>query len=380
MSARKTTAFAAMGFALIAGLSTAVAPLTGQDLNSRLGLAIAPGIGWGQGQQWQLGVQVQNTTTGVVLTQVLPGSPAANGGLRVGDRILAVGGHQVGYVDGRLVDLGDEINQHIGPNGQITLLVFNAQQGQVQSGPLTLTSTGGNLQGTAVVQGGSVRLSRQAMMTVQMRDTSHNHWTGVVVAQTSVRAWRSPISFQLAYNPTQVYPGHRYAIDAEITDQGRVVYRTNTPAVFVPGAGNNAITLVLTPAAIQVPGVGVPGTGIPGVGVLPGGGGVYFPYDQVNGWYQSYLGRQPTAQELQSWQQHVQQGRPVNDIQAYLLGSSEYYDRQRNDPNQYLRGVYQSLRGREPTPQQLQDWRQQYDRTGGVRSRFVQQQLQTQGR
>ena len=208
--------------AMLGGAAPSAA--SGQSLNPRLGLAggVQPGYGWQNKPQWQLGVQVQNTTTGVVLTQVLPGGAAANGGLRVGDRILAAGGHQVGYVDGRLVDLGDEINQHINPRGQVTLLVFNTQLGQVQSGPLTLQSSGGVIQGTAVGSGGP--RPSVAAGGAERADAGHQPQSldrGVVVAQTSVHCGRSPVSFQLAYNPAQVFQGHSYAIEAEVVDQGR---------------------------------------------------------------------------------------------------------------------------------------------------------------
>src|SRR5262245_48925094 len=76
---------------------------------------------WQQGNRWRLGVDIQNTTTGVLITQVLPGGAAANGGIAPGDRVLAVAGHQVGYVDGSLVDIGDEVNQHVTPDGKITM-------------------------------------------------------------------------------------------------------------------------------------------------------------------------------------------------------------------------------------------------------------------
>jgi uncharacterized lipoprotein YbaY len=330
---------------------------------------LRPGMpgGGGFGGGWQLGVSVQNTTTGVLLTQVLPGSAAANNGLVVGDRILAVGGHQVGYIDGRLVDLGDEINQHIGPTGQVTLLVHSARTGQVQAGPFTLTSAGGVLRGTAVYQGAGIRLSRNAVLNVTLRDASHN-WSGVVVAQTTVpRADRSPVQFQLNYNPSQCHVGHQHVLEAEVVDNGQIVLRTAAPAAVNP-SNPAAVAIVLTPFATPL------GGGV--IGSIPPGGRVVIPYDQINQWYSGYLGRQPTQQELRSWESHIQQGRPVTDIQSYLLGSTEYYDRQRNDPNIYVRGAYKSIYGQDPNAQQMQQWQQRYQQSGGVRSQFIQQMLQ----
>lgn len=311
---------------------------------------------WGnpnwQGNRWQLGVSVQNTNTGVVLTQVSPNGAAANGGLTIGDRILAVGGHQVGYVDGKLVDLGDEINLHISPNGQVNLLILTAR-GVLQEGALTLISSGSAIEGAAYFPGGEP-LSSQAVMNVRMLDTTYNHWNGVEVYRWSVqRVDRSPFGFRLTFGVDQIARGHNYVLEAEIVDRGRVLYRTTQATAVDPGKGR--VALSLTPVSL----VSRP--------VL---------YDQVNNWYQSYLGRQPTEQELHSWQSHINRGQPVSDVQSYLLGSTEYYSRYRDDNDQYLIGVYRSLYGVDPNPQTLATMRQQYDQSNGIRSQFVQQMMQ----
>ena len=340
--------------------------LIGSTVDAQWQQNVGGNSNWQPGNRWQLGVQVQNTNTGILLTQVIPGSAAANQGLLVGDRILAVGGQQVGYVDGRLVDLGDEINRHISPTGQITLLVLTAR-GQLRSGPLKLASTSGVIQGTAMFQGGVRQVSPQAVMNLRMLDITHDYASGSVVAETSApRANRSPFDFELMYDPTRVYSGHRYAIAAQVVDRGQIVYQTQQPVVFVPSSSKVLITLA--PFAAQAPDTG---------GTQPGWGQVVMPYNQVIQWYQTYLGRSPTQQELNAWANHLNRGQPVTDIQSYLLSSSEYYDRHQNNPDLYLRGVYRSLYGSDPTPQQLQAWRYQYDQMNGARSQFVQQLVQT---
>ncbi|MEZ6064617.1 MAG: YbaY family lipoprotein [Planctomycetaceae bacterium] len=317
--------------------------------------------GWQQPNRWQLGVAVQNTQTGVVVTQVLPGSVAANVGFSVGDRILAVAGHQVGYVDGRLVDLGDEVAQHVGPNGDISMLVLTARGG-LQSTNISMAASGSVIRGTAMLTG-LVNLSRQTVLQVTMRDASHNQWGSAIVAQTTVPAkGGNPIAFELPYTANQVFPGHRYAIEAELVDRGRVLQRSVNPAIVVPGANQQPVALVLQAATAP----------------LPGGGNVAIPYDQIRQWYRSYLRRDPTAQELATWQNHLQSGRSLADVQTYLLGSSEYDDRHQNDPQQYLRNVYTELNGADPTQQQMQAWQQQLEQSGGARSRVIQKLRQPQ--
>ncbi len=63
----------------------------------------------------QLGVVLENTTTGVVIQSVLPGSIAEANGLGVGDVIVAVSGYQVGIVNDKVYDAVDEIQKRMGP-------------------------------------------------------------------------------------------------------------------------------------------------------------------------------------------------------------------------------------------------------------------------
>ena len=76
---------------------------------------------------WKLGVWARNTETGVVVTRVAPGSAAAREGLEPGDRIVSVGGYQVGYVSNLLYPLGFELNRHAGSRGDVLLLVQNVR-------------------------------------------------------------------------------------------------------------------------------------------------------------------------------------------------------------------------------------------------------------
>jgi predicted metalloprotease with PDZ domain len=58
---------------------------------------------------YRLGINVQNSPTGVLVASVSPGSLAQSVGIEPGDTIVCVSGYQVGYVGDRLFDLGDEI-------------------------------------------------------------------------------------------------------------------------------------------------------------------------------------------------------------------------------------------------------------------------------
>ncbi|MCS7470268.1 PDZ domain-containing protein [Stieleria sp. ICT_E10.1] len=84
-------------------------------------------------RRWILGVRSTPTAAGCVVTAVLPGSAAERCGLAVGDRILTVGGQQVGLLGDRLIRLDQAIDS--ASSRQTCLLVQRGGSGMVQ--PLT---------------------------------------------------------------------------------------------------------------------------------------------------------------------------------------------------------------------------------------------------
>lgn len=75
----------------------------------------------------KLGVWAHNTDSGVVITRVARGSAAERIGLERGDRIVSVGGYQVGYVGDLLYPLGFELRRHADSRGDVLLLVQNVR-------------------------------------------------------------------------------------------------------------------------------------------------------------------------------------------------------------------------------------------------------------
>ncbi|MHB8899927.1 MAG: PDZ domain-containing protein [Thermoguttaceae bacterium] len=91
----------------------------GQALDRRERMLVEP--------RWRLGVFASNTDTGVVITRVIPGSAAWRVGFEPGDRIVAVGGYQVGVVDQRVFYLGEELQQRADPRGRVLILAQNVR-------------------------------------------------------------------------------------------------------------------------------------------------------------------------------------------------------------------------------------------------------------
>jgi hypothetical protein len=102
---------------------------------------LAPRIAPPRGE-WKLGVWVYNSDSGVVISRVQPGSAAERQGLERGDRIVSVGGYQVGYVGDHLYPLGYELQRQAGRHGNVLLLVQNVRNSELASFDVRLDGGG----------------------------------------------------------------------------------------------------------------------------------------------------------------------------------------------------------------------------------------------
>ncbi len=82
-------------------------------------------------RRWRLGVYAYNTSTGVVITGVVPRTPAQQAGLERGDVIVTVNGYQVGYVNDWVYYLGDELQRQAQDDGRVRLLVQNRRNARL---------------------------------------------------------------------------------------------------------------------------------------------------------------------------------------------------------------------------------------------------------
>ncbi|EMI16829.1 PDZ/DHR/GLGF domain protein [Rhodopirellula maiorica SM1] len=102
-----------------------------QQPQTRANTRIQPHVFPPQSDQWKLGVYAHNTDTGVVVTRTVPNTAAQAVGLERGDRIVAVSGYQVGWIQDRLYPLGAELNRRASHRGHVTLLVQNVRTDQL---------------------------------------------------------------------------------------------------------------------------------------------------------------------------------------------------------------------------------------------------------
>jgi predicted metalloprotease with PDZ domain len=97
---------------------------------------------WHFPPRWWLGVYGYNTPSGVVITRVVPDSPAEHAGLERNDKIVTVDGFQVGYIQRRLYPLGAELQLRAGPDGRVLLLVQNWRNDELENIDARLASGG----------------------------------------------------------------------------------------------------------------------------------------------------------------------------------------------------------------------------------------------
>jgi uncharacterized lipoprotein YbaY len=310
-----------------------------------------------QPNAWRIGVAIENTEAGVTLTDVERGSPADRAGLVRGDSIVSVKGYQVGYVDGSLFDLGDELQRRTDAQGRVQLLSYDSRNRRLRPVPVQLTqSSSGGVAGQ-ILCNERITLSPQAALTVRLRDVTYTSWQNVEVGKQVIpNPPHPPIPFAIQVDPASFYPDHRYAIDAWLEDRGQIVLQSSAPVTVDPRSTSTPLRVTLIRTGASQP----PATTY-AVGQL----------EQIAQWYRQYLGRSASTQELAAWQAHLQAGRSPQEILAFILGSSEFYDRSGNQRDRYLSDVYRVLNGRAPTSYDLQQYVDRFSQYGGARTQFV---------
>ncbi len=72
----------------------------------------------------------------------------------------------------------------------------------------------------------------------------------------------------------------------------------------------------------------------------------------VRDWYQRYLERDAGA-ELTAWVELLRRGSAEIDVEAAILGSDEYFQRCRQNPQRFVSTLYADVASRNPSPQEL---------------------------
>ncbi|WP_009631226.1 YbaY family lipoprotein [Synechocystis sp. PCC 7509] len=95
----------------------------------------------------------------------------------------------------------------------------------------------------------SPALGSEATIYITLVDVSPRQDSSgdIIVRLTIVKPTPSPIYFELKYNPAQIDRQHTYAIQARITERGKVIFTNNSPYPVITGGNPHKVDIVLTP-------------------------------------------------------------------------------------------------------------------------------------
>ena len=94
-------------------------------------------------------------------------------------------------------------------------------------------------------------LSPTAVLTVKLVDISRADAPADVVAQQVIQTsgLQVPIAYEVDYDPAKIDPGHRYAIQARIDDEGSLQYTSDRVYPVLTQGAKSTVSIELT----QVP-------------------------------------------------------------------------------------------------------------------------------
>lgn len=315
-------------------------------------------------KDWKLGVFVQNTDIGALVTQVAPGSAGQQAGLEPNDVIVAVGGSRIGSFDNRIIELADELRRSTDSFGRVSLLVLDARQRTLQALPVSMNTTSSSMTGSVMTRD-RVQLPFGAVLTVQLQNASKPFYEilgGKSVTQVNSVA---PFQFELNFDPRYIDPRDQYQLIAFISSGNTELYRLQQPIPINPNALGQPVNLTLERSQ---------GGGLVNSGPLPNNSNnpgnvvsVGYPSqvdsNAVNQMYFKFLRRAPSAKETLAWNSYLQGGNSINDMAAKLMSSPQFQDRFSNE-SAYLQQVIQLTSNRVPSQQELSFWLTRLQATG----------------
>ncbi len=328
--------------------------------------SLAPGQISGRPRDWTLGVALDNLDTGAIVRQISPNSPAQRAGIEQGDMIVAIGGAQVGLVNGRLNDVGEQIRRSADVNGLVRALVLDARSSRLQNMDINLTSASVGVVGMAATRD-RANLPYGSILRVRLENASRQ-FAEVNGGETALQVYGpGPYSFEMNYDPRYINPNDQYRLNATITDaNGQPIYALRQPIPVPPTGLPNNIRLELESFRdLQ----------------MSNGGNVVqasYPGDPniVNQVFQQLLGKIPSAKEQVAWSSYLAQGNSLNDLKAKIISSPNYYDRMGNVPSVFIQSMIETLKGKQASAQEIAAWTNRLQQYNGQREELVREFIQ----
>lgn len=329
---------------------------SGQWLNSTMNQPI----------DWHLGVRVNSTEAGVQVTDVTPGSAGERARLERDDLIIAVGGYQVGMIDGLLYDLGDELRRRADATGAVSILVQDHNNGRIANVRVQLDGNSTSLTGELVYRE-RLPLPSDALVTVKILNVTRPY-AAVRNGETTFRpSTANSIPFEIAYDQNYISPDDIYEVRASIVSGGREILQT-VQALPVITRGNPTkvrLNMAASGAALaSTSGSPVVTAGYPNYNATT---------DQITKTYRDYLGRNPTNGELAAFQFAPNVQTKLNRLPIELMAQQEFYDRTGNNNQVWLQQVFSRIVGKQLTQTEFDQWNRRLAELGNSRTALLEQ-------
>ncbi len=319
-------------------------------------------------QDWKLGVQCDDMETGVLIRQVAPGSAAARASLEVSDTIIAVGGQQVGIVDGRYVDFSAEIRRRADAYGNVALLVQDGRTGKLAAIRVQLDGNQSSVRGF-IVRRDRAALPSDAMVTVSLENVSRPFYAVRNGQTTFLATAQNNIPFEINYDPSYIDSADQYELRVQIVSGNRIAYRSSQPVRIFGGAPTDGIQVEVVPTQTTV---AYPSNWP----VVTAGYGstvtetLLAQYTQI---YRRYLGRDPSQMELAAFMISSNPQAEVDVLPLNLMAGQQYYDAVGNNNTMWITSVFQQIIGRPPTVQERDQWLRYFNDLRGSRMEVLRQ-------
>ncbi|MCC6508269.1 MAG: YbaY family lipoprotein [Pirellulaceae bacterium] len=318
-------------------------------------------------QDWKLGVQTDDLEIGVLVRQVAPGSAAERANLEVNDLIVAVGGQQVGIVDGRFVDFSAEIRRRADQSGNVSLLVQDTRSGRLASIRVRLDGNQSALRGT-VVRRDRAFLPADARVTVSVQNISRPIYVVRNGEATYSASGQNSIPFEINYDPSYIDPNDAYQVQAQIVSNGRIIYHTLQPVRVLGSSRSDGIQIEVVP--IQNTTVASIGSPVISAGYGSVNDSLVAQYSQI---YRRYLGRNPYDVELAAFMVSPNAASELQTLPLNLMASQQYYDAVGNNNTMWITAVFQQIIGRAPSLQERDQWLKFFNDLRGSRMEVLRQ-------
>ncbi|HPF41406.1 MAG TPA: YbaY family lipoprotein [Phycisphaerae bacterium] len=197
--------------------------------------------------QWVLGLTGDDTDVGVRVTNVLRGTAADRAGLERDDIIVNVGGYQVGVVDGRRFDMGEELQRQADRAGRVSLLIQNRRDRRLQNVVVQMEWVPNRAHVTGTVSYRErIALPPEAVCFVELVEVDVRGRPVRVLEKQLIRmGTASSAIYDIEYDPRSIEPNRRYAVQARIEMNGRLLMDTPSTYYVLTQGGPDRVDILM---------------------------------------------------------------------------------------------------------------------------------------